>query len=356
VIPTIQEHPDELSWIVDRSVPVLVTGAAGFVGSRVVATLLRLGFERVRCGVRRSSDLGLLQAVIPPGHASHYEIVEANLLSGNECHELAAGAELVYHLVAGRGKSFPGCFQGSVITTRNLLDALAEHRRLKRFVNVSSFAVYSRFHSKRGEMWDEDCPLENNLDERHDAYVYGKLKQDELVQDYHKRFSVPVTIVRPGIVFGPGKKAIPGFVGIDTFGFFMHLGGGEKLPLTYVDNCAEAIVLAGLAKATEGEVFNVVDDELPTSRAFLRAYKRQVRKFTSVPIPYPMTYGLCALWEWYAKRSMGQLPPIFNRRECAFAWKGHCYSNRKLKERLGWRCRVPMQVGLQRYFEYQKNG
>ena len=340
----------------DRSVPVLVTGAAGFVGSRVVATLLRLGFERVRCGVRRSSDLGLLQAAIPAEHAKHCEIVEANLLSREECRRLTADVELVYHLVAGRGKSFPGCFQGSVITTRNLLDALIEYRRLKRFVNVSSFAVYSRWQSKRRALWDEACPLEDNLDERHDAYVYGKLKQDELVQRYREGFGVPVTIVRPGIVFGPGKKAIPGFVGMDTFGFFMHLGGSGRLPLTYVDNCAEAIVLAGLAKGAEGEVFNVVDDELPTSRAFLKAYKRQVRKFMSVPIPYPVTYGLCTLWEWYAKRSKGQLPPVFNRRGCAFAWRGHRYTNRKLKERLGWWCRIPMQVGLQRYFEYQKNG
>jgi len=335
---------------------MLVTGAAGFVGSRVVATLLRLGFEWVRCGVRRSSDLGLLKAAIPQEHANRCEIVEANLVSRDECRQLAANAEIVYHLVAGRGKSFPGCFQGSVITTRNLLDALVEHQRIKRFVNVSSFAVYSRSESKRGERWDEDCPLEDNLEERHDAYVYGKLKQDELVQRYQECFGVPVTIVRPGIVVGPGKKAIPGFVGIDTFGFFMHLGGGGRLPLTYVDNCAEAIVLAGLAKGVEGEAFNVVDDELPTSRAFLREYKRQVRRFTSVPIPYPVTYGLCALWEWYAKRSNGQLPPVFNRRECAFAWRGYSYSNQKLKARLGWRCRVPMKEGLQRYFEYQKNG
>jgi nucleoside-diphosphate-sugar epimerase len=340
----------------DRNTRVLVTGAAGFVGSRVVAALLNRGFERVRCGVRRSSDLGLLQAGIPREQANRCQIIEANLLSREECRHLTADVELVYHLVAGRGKSFPGCFQGSVITTRNLLDSLVEHQRLKRFVNVSSFAVYSRFHSKRGEVWDEACPLENNLDERYDAYVYGKLKQDELLQQYQKRFGLPVTIVRPGIVFGPGKKAIPGFVGIDTFGVFMHLGGAGYVPLTYVDNCAEAIVLAGLIEGMEGEVFNVVDDELPTSRAFLRSYKQQVRNFFSLPIPYPFAYALCSLWEWYAKRSKGQLPPVFNRRDCAFAWKGHNYSNRKLKERLGWQCRVPMQEALRLYFAYQKNG
>jgi nucleoside-diphosphate-sugar epimerase len=356
MISTHLERNSYKPWIVDRSVRVLVTGAAGFVGSRVVATLLRLGFERVRCGVRRSSDLGLLQTGIPAEHANRCQIIEANLLSKEECRQLTADVEIVYHLVAGRGKSFPACFQGSVVTTRNLLEALVGHQRLKRFVNVSSFAVYSRLQSKRRELWDETCPLEDNLDQRHDAYVYAKLKQDELVQRYQERFGVPVAIVRPGIVFGPGKEAIPGFVGIDTFGFFMHLGGGGQLPLTYVDNCAEAIVLAGLIEGAEGEVFNVVDDELPTSRAFLRAYKQQVRNFLSIPIPYPMAYTLCGLWEWYAKRSKGQLPPVFNRRECAFAWKGHRYSNRKLKDRLGWQCSVPMNDALQRYFSYQKNG
>ncbi len=335
---------------------MLVTGAAGFVGSRVVATLLRMGFEQVRCGVRRSSDLSLLQAAISAEHANRCEIVEANLLSREECRQLTTDVQLVYHLVAGRGKSFPACYQGSVITTRNLLDSLVENRQLKRFVNVSSFAVYSRFQSKPGALWDEACLLEDNLNERHDAYVYGKLKQDELVHRYQERFGVPVTIVRPGIVFGPGKKAIPGFVGIDTFGFFMHLGGSGLLPLTYVNNCAEAIVLAGLVKGAEGEVFNVVDDDPPTSRSFLRAYKRQVRRFFSLPIPYSVTYGLCALWEWYAKRSKGQLPPVFNRRDCAVSWKRHRYSNQKLKERLGWHCGVPMQEAMQRYFEYQKNG
>jgi len=352
----LQKRSTDNAWIVDRDVPVLVTGAAGFVGSRVTAALLRMGFERVICNVRRSSDLSLLKAAIPDEHVRRCRIIEANLLSREECRKVAADVEFVYHLAAGRGKSFPVCFQGSVITTRNILDALVEHRRLKRFVNVSSFAVYSNYCLKRGAVWDETCPLEDNLDDRHDAYAYGKLKQDELVHDCHKRFGVPYTTVRPGIVFGPGKKAIPGFVGMDTFGFFMHLGGRTRLPLTYVDNCAEAIVLAGLVQGVEGEVFNIVDDELPTSREFLRDYKRQVHRFWSVSLPYPATYTLCALWEWYANRSRGQLPPVFNRRMCAFAWKGHDYSNRKLKERLGWQCRVPMHEALQRYFEYQKNG
>ena len=162
-------------------------------------------------------------------------------------------------------------------------------------------------------------PPGDDLDERYDAYVYGKLKQDELVQEYHERYGIPYTIVRPGIVFGPGKQAIPGFVGMDTFGFFMHMGGGGRLPLTYVDNCAEAIVLAGLVKGVEGEVFNVVDDQLPTSRAFLRAYKKQVRRFWSMPVPYPAGYWLCAFWEWYAQPLAGTVAARVQPPRCALS-------------------------------------
>ena len=343
-------------WIADQHEPVLVTGAGGFVGSRVAATLLGMGFTDVRCVVRAAGDLGLLHQAVAAYPSGHWKLMEANLLSREDCARVANGAVLAYHLVAGRGKSFPACFQGSVVTTRNVLDALLAHGRLRRFVNVSSFAVYSNWRLPRGAVWDERCPVEDHLEERHDAYTYGKVKQDELVRDYHRKHGVPFVIVRPGIVFGPGKKAIPGFVGLDTFGFFAHLGGGSPLPLTYVDNCAEAIVLAGLARGVEGEVFNVVDDDLPTSRQFLRQYKRRVRSFHSVRVPYWLAYGLCRVWEWYAARSNGQLPPVFNRRMCAFAWKGHRYSNHKLKERLGWRCRVPMPEALSRYFDYQKNG
>ena len=74
------------------------------------------------------------------------------------------------------------------------------------------------------------------------------------------------------------------------------------LPLTFVDNCAEAIVLAGLKPGVDGEIFNVVDDELLTGRQFLKAYKKRVKP-SSVRIPYPLHTLLCLLWEKYSKWS-----------------------------------------------------
>jgi nucleoside-diphosphate-sugar epimerase len=123
-----------------------------------------------------------------------------------------------------------------------------------------------------------------------------------------------------------------------------------------VDNCADAIALAGLVRGVEGQVFNVVDDYLPTSHAFLKEYKRQVQRFFSIPVPYSLFYWGCCLWEAYARYSEGQLPPVFNRRSCAFDWRRQRFANRKIKAQLGWRPAVPMDVCLERYFAYQKSG
>jgi nucleoside-diphosphate-sugar epimerase len=339
-------------WVIRANDLVFVTGANGFIGTRVVLTLLRYGFKRVHCLVRSSKNSVALQTIIAEFRDANVRIIQGNLLSRKDCETALSGASVVYHLAAGTEKSFPGCFLNSVVTTRNLLDALIKEKTLKRFANISSFAVYSNEKIRRGGLLDEACEIETNMVERHDPYAYGKAKQDEIVIEYGKRMNLPYVIMRPGVVFGPGKTKIPGRVGNDTFGVFLHLGMNNRVPLTYVDNCAEAIVLAGLRKGIDGEVFNIVDDDLPLSREFLNMYKEQVQKFISIPIPYPAFYLFNYLWEKYSKWSEGQLPPAFNRMACATYYKGNTYSNKKAKELLGWHPRVSMSEGMRRYFDY----
>jgi len=280
------------------------------------------------------------------------EIVHGNLLSCDDCLRVAEGTSVIYHLAAGVEKSFPGCFLNSVVTTRNLLEAVIKKQTLKRFVNISSIAVYTNERIPRGGLLDESCEVDTNLVERYEPYTYGKAKQDEIVLEYAKKYNLPYVIVRPSVVFGPGKPKITDRIGTSTFGVFLHLGLSNRIPLTYIDNCAEAIVLAGLRRGIEGQVFNVIDDDLPTSREFLRLYKRKVRRFLSIPIPYRVWYFFCYLWERYSRWSEGQLPPVFNCRTCSVYWKGNRYSNRKAKELLGWFPRVTMKEGLEKFFAY----
>lgn len=344
------------NYIINFDDLILVTGANGFIGSRVVKTLLEYGFANLRCFVRPSSNLTAFNKTMSSFEKSEIDIVKGNLLSRDDCIKAARGVSVIYHLAAGIEKSFPGSYMNSVVTTRNLLDATLQSNSLKRFLNVSSFAVYSNRKIKRGGLLDESCEVEGQLLERYEPYTFAKVKQDELVLEYNKKYNIPYVFVRPGAVYGPGKNQITGRVGIDTFGIFLHLGGSNRIPLTYVENCAEAVVLAGLKKGIDGEVFNIVDDKIPTSREFLKMYKKNVGHFKSIYIPYRIFYFLCYLWEKYSKWSKGQLPPAFNRRRCATYWKGNRYSNNKLKNLLGWKPKVSFDEASKRYFEYCRNG
>jgi nucleoside-diphosphate-sugar epimerase len=335
---------------------ILVTGAAGFIGHRLVRKLLEYGFRNLRCFNRSSRDPEQVESLRHCGDGARLEFMYGNLLNREDCAAACSDVSIVFHLAAGRGeKSYADAYLNSVITTRNLLNASAQSRSLVRFVNVSSFAVYSNRSKKSGRLLDESCPIEERPELRGEAYCFAKVKQDEIVREYGERLGVPYVIVRPGVVYGPGNEPISGRVGTNIFGMFLHLGGGNAIPLTYVDNCADAIVLAGITQGIDGEVFNVVDDDLPSSRHFLRLYKQQVKQFRSIYVPHVVSYTLCQWWERYSSWSDGQLPPVFNRARWYANWRRTTYTNRKAKELLGWSPKVPTHVGLERYFSACRN-
>jgi nucleoside-diphosphate-sugar epimerase len=335
---------------------ILVTGASGFIGSRVVESLIDRGFRNLVCFVRPSSDLAGIEPSLkrrPLG--ARIEVFKGNLLSQADCEAACKDVALILHLAAGTGeKSFPDAFMNSVVATRNLLEASLQSVHLRRFVLVSSFSVYTNHQKSR--LLDESCPIEEHPELRGEAYCYAKVKQEQIVSEYGKSFGIPYVVVRPGSVYGAGRVEITGRVGIGTFGLFLHLGGSNTIPFTYVDNCAEAVVLAALVKGVDGEVFNVVDDDLPSSRHFLRLYKQNVRGFKSVYLPHVVSYGLSYMWERYSQWSEGQLPPIFNRRRWHAYWKKTRYSNQKLKVKLGWMPKVPTEECLRRSFQNRGQG
>jgi nucleoside-diphosphate-sugar epimerase len=336
---------------------ILITGAAGFIGPKLVTTLVQLGFRNIRCLTRPSSRTAELDRVMTSARPGTIHMVRGNLLSPDDCNAAMKDAAVVFHLAAGRGeKSYADAFLNSVVTTRNLLEACRGDKLLRRFVNISSFAVYSNQHNPHGNVLDEDSVMEPRPELRHDPYCFAKVKQDGVVRDYGERYGIPYVLVRPGVVYGKGNEKIPGRVGTGTFGMFLHLGGSNRIPLTYVDNCAYAVALAGLIRDQEGETFNVVDDNVPTSRQFLQMYKRKVKRFPSLYIPHAVSYMLCYLWERYSDWSEGQLEAVFNRRTWYAGWKKTRYSNDKLKRQLGWVQPVPTEQALERFFEACRNG
>src|SRR5580693_9559812 len=161
------------SFIVNRDDLILITGANGFIGPHVLESLLNLGFCNLRCFVRPTSDLTKIDALVAAAsNGVRIDVIRGNLLSISDCIAAAKDAAIVIHLAAGRGeKSFPDAFLNSVVTTRNLLEATHSHGCLKRFVSVSSFAVYSNKDKPRGRLLDETCPVDAQPALRGNAYM-----------------------------------------------------------------------------------------------------------------------------------------------------------------------------------------
>jgi nucleoside-diphosphate-sugar epimerase len=275
---------------------------------------------------------------------------EIDIRSGSflDPHFLAAtldGVDTVIHMAASTSGSVAAQVANTVAGSDHLYAASVQ-TGVDRFVLVSSFGVMDASHLPRGAVLDEQVPLEPHPEHR-DPYSFAKLRQEELAWRYRDQ-GLPLVVIRPGVIFGPGRSALSSRVGLKAPGVFLHLGRGNRIPLTYVENCAEAVVRGALTSDVVGEAFCIVDDDLPTSRHVLRRYRREVAALRFFPIPFPVLRFMAHINAWYSDHTQGHLPPVLTRYKVDAMWKGHRYSNEKAKLRLRWHPRVPMHEALAR--------
>jgi nucleoside-diphosphate-sugar epimerase len=332
---------------------VLVTGAGGFLGTHVVERLLAHGHRDIRCFLRDRGKAERLLGLSQSHPDSQLELCYGNLRSKSDCVHAVTDVSLVIHLAAGLKGTPAELFADSVVASRNLLEALEARDGMPigqtRVVLVSSFGVYGVVPLGRGARIDERTPLEDHPELR-DTYSHSKLKQERLFWDYQRKAGFELVVLRPGVIYGPGGGAFSNRVGLQIGPVFFHLGGSNLLPLSYVVNCAEAIVLAAGHPNAAGQVYNVHDDDLPTAARYLREYKRHVRQIRSIRLPYFVTRMLARSLEAYHRRSQGQLPAIITLYKAAAAWGGNTFANAKLHA-LGWRQLVPTSDAMAETFD-----
>lgn len=330
---------------------VLVTGAGGFLGRRIVDSLLRQGAEQVRVHVRQAPPRGMIEDLQARYPNALIEVARANLLSRGALGPLVTGVDCIVHAAAGMKGAAADMFANTVLTSRNLLEAACEHK-VARIVLISSFSVYQAAALKKGEVLSEaTTPIEPVGVER-GAYGYAKTRQEHMFNEFQREHGFESVILRPGVIYGPGGGALSSRVGIRAMGFFFELGGNALLPLTYVENCADAVARAALS-APPGSAFSVVDDDLPTCRAYLKRYRRDVEFMRRIPVPFwAFRLGSKGL-VWYQKRSKGQLPAVFTPYVVDSMYRPLRYSNTGLKS-IGWSQRVSTQDGIKTTFSYLK--
>jgi nucleoside-diphosphate-sugar epimerase/peptidoglycan/xylan/chitin deacetylase (PgdA/CDA1 family) len=332
---------------------ILVTGAAGFLGSALIKRLLAHGYTDIRCNVRRHSDIPKLDGLLERDSHIRRDYCVGNLRYREDAARAVDDVQIIFHLAAGKKGTAADLFLDSAVASRNLLDAVAD-RKPMRIVLVSSFGVYGVAGLGRGAQVTEETVLEPHPELR-DHYSNSKLRQEQLFWEYQKRNGFELVVLRPGVIYGPDGGHMSNRVGLTIGKWQLHFGGSNVLPLSYVDNCAEALVVAGFHERTAGQIYNVHDDDLPTCRQYLRAYGKNVTRIRSISIPYFGVKLLSSVIAKYNRYSKGQLPAILTPYKAASLWGGNRFDNSKLRS-VGWKQLVPTAEGLQRSFAAFRTG
>lgn len=236
---------------------VLVTGAAGFIGSHLTEALAADGIQ-VRALVRygSQSSWGWLEHLSAPARDS-LEIISGDLRDSECMNKAARGCEIIYHL--GALISIPYSYESprsyidvNVIGTHNVLQA-AREAGVQRVVVTSTSEVY-------GSAQSVPMTEEHRLHPQ-SPYAASKVAADQLALSFHRSFGLPVTVFRPFNTFGPRQSARAIVPTIITQ--LLSSGGKLKLgsltptrDLTFVEDTVAAFRAVAQSPRSVGEVIH----------------------------------------------------------------------------------------------------
>ena len=311
---------------------VLVTGGTGFTGSHLVRDLVRDG-HAVRAVVR---DRERARATLPP----EVELLEGDITDPAITSRATKDRDVVYHLAAAfREAGIPDSRyrEVHVDATQRLLEAsLADG--VRRVVHVSTVGVHSHIAHPPA---DESCPHTPG-----DIYQATKSEGELLALDFHRRHGLPVTVIRPSPIYGPGDlRLLKLFRAIAHRRFAMIGDGTPFFHMVHVQDLVRAMRLAAERDEAEGEVFIVAGDECPT----LDELAAKIAAIWKVP---PPRFHL-PVWPFMAAGAVCEAicvplriePPIYRRR-VAFFTKSRAFRIDKARQVLGYEPQVPLDAGL----------
>jgi len=314
----------------------LVTGAAGFLGSRVVCQLLDRG-HAVRALVRSASRTP------PADWRGRAEVVQADLRTAPALENLFDGVDVLVHLAATMRASSDDPFASTTTGTERLLHAMRCAGSTRCIVLGGSCSVYD--YSSRMRVLNEDSAVAAESGEL-DGYASAKIAQERITRRFAGENRWTLSVLRPGFVYGPG--AGPAAVaGLALGRLFLVVAPTAQLRLTHVENCASAFVRAAEIRAAG--TFNVIDDDRITAWRYAGRLRIRGRGFFRVPVPYHA--GLAAARVAHAIHRVieplggPRLPGILNPRQYQARFKPLDYDNRHAKRELAWDCRPFFETG-----------
>jgi nucleoside-diphosphate-sugar epimerase len=312
----------------------LVTGATGFLGRAIVARL-RADGHRVRALVRD-----------PAAACAAEERCIGDLRDREALRRAIEGVDAVVHAAArvstiGTWEEFEAV---NVRATEQVI-ACAVAAGVRRIVHVSSLSVYGVPYD--GATITEESPYEAGGDER-GLYARSKLAADRVAQTAAAA-GAPVTIVRPGILYGPGRHPSLARRAVAVGPVRLILASPQyRLPLAYVDNIADAIALALATERAAGRTYTLVDVHAPQAE-YARLYREASgATWRAVYVPLGIV-RLAAMAAERGARLFGRTPPL-TRHQVERTIRSAVFTTDRAREELGWQPRVELREALRRSF------
>jgi nucleoside-diphosphate-sugar epimerase/predicted dehydrogenase len=241
---------------------VLVVGGTGFIGRRLVRLLVDRGHS-VRVLTRN-----------PRAAALEFDGLPVELFSGSHGDPKSAkaaleGIRVVYHLAKCEGKRWQDYLDGDIAPTRVLGEA-ALAAGVQRFIYTGTIASYASGNSN--DVIDNRTPTDPAIASR-GHYARSKAACEALLQEMHRASGLPLVIVRPGIVIGPGSP--PAHPGVGRFLSETRVDywgdGTNPLPLVVVDDVADALVRTLDAPGIDGQTLLLSSPPLMSARDYVDA-------------------------------------------------------------------------------------
>lgn len=275
---------------------MLVTGAAGFIGSHLCRRLVADGHEVIGLDdLSEGSEENL--ADLP-----EVQLVRGDLRHLDTVRRAAGGVEAIFH--QGALRSVPRSMQApgptvevNVVGTANVL--IAAHEAAARVVSASSSSVYGD---------QTTFPLHEDLELRpRSPYAASKAAGEQLCAAWWRAYGVPAISLRYFNVYGPGQDpaseyaaVVPRFISacLESRSPVIFGDGEQARDFTYIDDVVEANVLAASAgEAAFGRAFNIGGGRKPTSVNRLLAIVAELTGTDPQPVFEPSRPGDVGLTE-----------------------------------------------------------
>ncbi|MBN2056862.1 NAD(P)-dependent oxidoreductase [bacterium] len=316
----------------------LVTGACGFMGSRMVEVLHEAGYGVRATDLERAYKRDDRKRQWYPSVLKELKIefIPADITDPLSLASLVADVEYVFHIAGLFNYTAPykALRRVNVDGTRNLLDAFAGREKVKRIVVWGGGGVYGAPSARGGVSFTEDmAPLPGN------DYLRSKWEQEFLVMEHGRRRSIPYTIIRPTTVYGPRQTYAAGGLIMAAAKPMLSMVPANftfRMPMVHVDDvCGAALFLASRPEAA-GEVYNVNDDSQLRTVDFFK-YTAKVMNHVPVVLP-PVPLNLIKRLLGHAAdlymplwRLITDAPAPLEKSTIEYLGEDFQYSNDKLK-------------------------